>query len=62
MRCCNCPYAQPIYEYNCDELPCEVCGLVADKEITENRNGEMGCLFNKRTLDKRYRKAGNNDR
>lgn len=36
MKCYNCHYNQPIYKYNCDELPCEIYSLVTDKQTIKH--------------------------
>lgn len=57
MRCSICKYAQhytgegsSYYE----EDSCTLCKLTSKDEQTENRYG-IGCKFNQKTLDRRYR-------
>lgn len=58
MRCFCCEYRQDyIGEGSAyfEEDSCSLCYLTNEHEQTENRNGEIGCVFNKKTLDKRKR-------
>lgn len=57
MRCNICKYAQSyIGEGSAyyEEDSCTLCVLTNEDEHTENRYG-IGCKFNQKTLDKRYR-------
>lgn len=49
MRCKNCPYTE--YDYGENVELCKFFGYGED-EISENRKGEIGCRYNKKTLDK----------
>lgn len=55
MRCIFCNYAQQVY--NCDDDTCSVCWLTSEEEQTENKYGQIGCLYNQKTLDKRNREV-----
>lgn len=58
MRCIVCKYAHDyIGEGSAyyEEDSCTLCDLTDEKEQTEDKYGNIGCLFNQRTLDKRKR-------
>ena len=60
MRCCCCKYRQDyIGEGSAyyEEDSCTLCYLTNEDEQTENIKGEIGCKFNQKTLDKRYRQC-----
>lgn len=57
MRCNVCKYEQGyIGEGSAyyEEDSCTLCNLTNEDEQTENRYG-IGCKFNQKTLDKRYK-------
>lgn len=61
MRCFNCKYEQQYVGEGSgyyEEDSCSLCMLTTEEEQTEDRHGNIGCLFNQRTLDKRYRELG----
>lgn len=49
MRCEGCTYT--VYDYSENVELCKFFGY-GDDEISENRKGEIGCRYNKKTLDK----------
>lgn len=56
MRCSKCKYN--VRDYNSmqgdmDEY-CQIFGYDCEKNCVENSNGEMGCRFREKTLDKLY--------
>lgn len=57
MRCCSCPYRPMLSGYEPDECATDVCELVwEENEISEymyQGRYEIGCKFNRQTLDKR---------
>jgi hypothetical protein len=58
MRCNICKYATSYVGEGSayfEEDSCTLCWLTDESEQTENRYGEIGCIFNQRTLDKRRR-------
>lgn len=58
MRCNVCKYRQDYVGEGSgyyEEDSCTLCILTNDSEQTENKQGEIGCLFNQKTLDKRYK-------
>lgn len=60
MRCNVCKYAQSyIGEGSAyfEEDSGTLCWLTSGDEQTEDRYGNIGCKYNQRTLDKRYREA-----
>ncbi|MBO5928378.1 MAG: hypothetical protein J6Q32_05975 [Clostridia bacterium] len=62
MRCCSCKYKPMLDGWDTDETYPDVCGLVADNEVTEylyQGRYEIGCKFNQKTLDKRKEKLDN---
>jgi hypothetical protein len=57
MRCNICKYAQDYVGEGSgyyEEDSCTLCFLTCEEEQTENDYG-IGCKFNQRTLDKRYK-------
>ena len=57
MRCNVCKYEKSYTGEGSgyyEEDSCTLCNLTNEHEQTENRNG-IGCKFNQRTLDKRYK-------
>lgn len=53
MRCKNCPYLHTVtYE---DDY--ETCNIFGDNDdyYNEDRNGDLGCKYNLKTLDKMYK-------
>ena len=58
MRCNCCEYAQYYVGEGSgyyEEDTCTLCSLTNEDEQTENKQG-LGCIFNKRTLNKRKRR------
>ena len=58
MRCNVCKYRQDYVGEGSgyyEEDSYTLCWLTNESEQTENRYGEIGCIFNQRTLDKRNR-------
>lgn len=58
MRCNVCKYRQSYVGEGSgyfEEDSCTLCWLTNESEHTEDRYGNIGCLFNQRTLDKRKR-------
>lgn len=58
MRCNVCKYKQSYVGEGSgyyEEDSCTLCFLTNENEQTEDRYGNIGCLFNQRTLDKRNR-------
>lgn len=58
MRCMVCKYKQSYVGEGSgyyEEDSCTLCFLTNENEQTEDRYGNIGCLFNQRTLDKRNR-------
>ena len=53
MRCDNCPYSVTSY-WDESYWSCSIFGETSP-EITENRDGECGCRYNKITLEKKER-------
>ena len=57
MRCNVCKYRQDYVGEGSgyyEEDSCSLCWLTTEKEQTENKFG-IGCKFNYRTLDRRYK-------
>lgn len=57
MRCNICKYAQDYIGEGSgyyEEDSCTLCYLTSEEEQTDNAYG-IGCKFNQRTLDKRYK-------
>ena len=52
MRCKICKYCPELTGWDPDECYTDLCHLIDNNEITENRYG-IGCIHNQRTLDKR---------
>lgn len=50
MRCDNCPYLNISSWDSCDTF-CDIFGY-DDSILSEDRNGNFGCKYNKRTLEK----------
>ena len=50
MRCDNCPYLNVSSWDSCDTF-CTIFGY-DDSILSEDRNGNFGCKYNKRTLEK----------
>lgn len=53
MRCDNCPYLNVSSWDSCDTF-CAIFGY-DDSMLSEDRNGNFGCKYNKRTLEKMLR-------
>ncbi len=53
MRCDNCPYLNVSSWDSCDTF-CDIFGY-DDSMLSEDRNGNFGCKYNKRTLEKMLR-------
>lgn len=50
MRCDNCPYLNVSSWDSCDTF-CTIFGY-DDSMLSEDRNGNFGCKYNKQTLEK----------
>lgn len=64
MRCDICKYRQSYIGEDSayyEEDSCSLCFLTNESEQTENKYGEIGCLFNRQTLDKRYKEWQKSD-
>lgn len=62
LRCSSCKYRQSYVGEGSgyfEEDSCTLCYLTNEDEQTENIYG-IGCIFNQKTLDKRYRLTRNN--
>lgn len=58
MRCNICKYKQSYVGEDSgylEEDSCTLCWITNRDEHTEDRYGNIGCKFNQKTLDKRYR-------
>ena len=57
MRCSSCKYRQSYIGEGSgyfEEDSCTLCWLTTEEEQTENKHG-IGCIYNQKTLDKRFK-------
>lgn len=57
MRCSSCKYRQSYVGEGSgyfEEDSCTLCWLTTEEQQTENKHG-IGCIYNQKTLDKRFK-------